>query len=161
METKNSSITNKPYLVDYKEKIIIENDYSQEKDFNPKKVVFPILIRYCVYIPHFFVHSVQNPTLGVDSIMETYHMDEKTFGFSLYHNPKMLDTITNTIRRIEHFLEELNTKYCLNIDVEVKKLNIDRLLNSFLERREDIKVIHRRFMTIIPQKYIERNVTCP
>jgi len=157
METKNSSITNKPYLIDYKERIIIENDYSQEEEFDPKKVIFPILIRYYVYIPHFLVHSVQNPTLGVDSIMETYHMDEKTFGFSLHHNPKMLDTVTNTVRRIEHFLEELNTKYCLNIDVEVTKLNIGLFLSCFSGHREDIKVIYKKSMTIIPQEYIERN----
>jgi len=108
-------------------------------------------------MPHIFIHSVQNPTLGVDSIMETYHMDEKTFGFSLYHNPKMIDTITNTMRRIEHFLEELNTKYCLNIDVKDTKLNIGILFNSFFGRREDIKVMHKKSMTIIPQEYIERN----
>ena len=151
------SITNKPYLIDYKEKIIIENDYSMEEEFDPKKVIFPILIKYYIYMPHICIHSVQNPTLGVDSIMETYHMDEKTFGFSLYHNPKMLDTVTNTVRRIEHFLEELNTKYCLNIDVEVTKLNIGILFNSFFGRREDIKVINKKSMTIIPQEYIERN----
>ena len=68
----------------------------------------------------------------------------------------MLDTVTNTVRRIEHFLEELNTKYCLNIDVEVTKLNIGILFNSFFGRREDIKVINKKSMTIIPQEYIER-----
>ena len=62
----NSSIINKPYLVDYKEKIIIENDYSMEEEFNPNKVIFPILIKYYVYMPHIFIHSVQNPTLGVN-----------------------------------------------------------------------------------------------
>src|SRR3972149_468386 len=151
MEVKNPSITNKPYLVDYKEKIIIENDYSQEEEYNPKKVVFPILIKYYVYIPHFLVYSVQNPILGVDSIMETYHMDEKTFGFSLYHNPKMLDTITNTVRRIKHFLEELNTKYCLNIDVEATGSSMKTLLICFSEyNREPIKRINKKSMTIIP-----------
>jgi len=55
----NSSITNQPYLIDYKEKITIENDYSQEKKFNPEKMIFPILIKYYVYMPHFLVHSVQ------------------------------------------------------------------------------------------------------
>ena len=161
METKNSSITNQPYLIDYKEKIIIENDYSQEEEYNPKKVVFPILIKYYIYMPHFLIHSVQNPTLGVDSIMETYHMDEKTFGFSLYHNPKMLDTITNTIRRIEYFLEELNTKYCLNIDVGNTESSMKTLLIYFLAYKEPIRRIHKKSMTIIPQEYIERNVTCP
>ena len=154
---RKSSIINQPYLIDYKEKIIIENDYSMEEEFNPKKVIFPILIKYYVYMPHIFIHSVGNPTLGVDSIMETYHMDEKTFGFSLQHNPKMLDTMTNTVRRIEHFLEELNTKYCLNIDVEVTKLNIGLFLSCFFGHREDIKVIYKKSMTIIPQEYIERN----
>src|SRR3990170_8175515 len=149
---RNSSITNKPYLVEYKEKIIIENDYSQEEEYNPKKVIFPILIRYYVYIPHFLVHSVQNPTLGVDSIMETYHMDEKTFGFSLHHNPKMLDTVTNTIRRIEHFLEELNTKYCLNIDVGNTESSMKTLLIYFLAYKEPIRRIHKKSMTIISQE---------
>ena len=157
METKNSSITNQPYLIDYKEKIIIENDYSQEEEYNPKKVIFPILIKYFIYIPHFLVYSVQNPTLGVDSIMETYHMDEKTFGFSLYHNPKMLDTTINTVRRIKHFLEELNAKYCLNIDVEATESSMKTLLNCFFGYRESIKIINKKFMTIIPQEYIERN----
>ena len=157
METKNSSITNKPYLIDYKEKIIIENDYSMEEEFNPKKVMFPILIKYYVYMPHIFIHSVGNPTLGVDSFMETFHMEEKAFGFSVHHNPKMLDTVTNTVRRIEHFLEELNTKYCLNIDVENTGSGIKTLLNSFFEYRKGIKEIYKKSMTIIPQGYIERN----
>ena len=153
----NSSITNQPYLIDYKEKITIENDYSQEKKFNPEKMIFPILIKYYVYMPHFLVHSVQNPTLGIDSIMETYHMDEKTFGFSVYYNPKMLDTVTNTVRKIEHFLEELNTKYCLNINVEDTKLSIGLFLSCFLGHREPIKIINKKSMTIIPQEYMERN----
>ena len=161
METKNSSITNQPYLIDYKEKIIIENDYSQEEEFDPKKVIFPILIKYYIYMPHIFIHSVQNPTLGVDSIMETYHMDEKTFGFSLYHNPELLDTVTNTLISVKHFLEELNTKYCLNIDVGNTESSMKTLLICFLAYKEPIRRIHKKSMTIIPQEYIERNVTCP
>ena len=89
--------------------------------------------------------------------METYHMDEKTFGFSLYHNPKMLDTTINTVRRIKHFLEELNAKYCLNIDVEATESSMKTLLNCFFGYRESIKIINKKFMTIIPQEYIERN----
>ena len=84
-------------------------------------------------------------------------MDKKTFGFSVCHKPELFDRVTNTIRRIEHFLEELNTKHCLNIDVGVTKLNIHTLLIGFLGCRENIKVIHKKSMTIIPQEYIERN----
>jgi len=148
----NSSITNQPYLVDYKEKITIENDYSQEEEFNPNKVVFPILIKYYIVMPHIFIHSVQNPTF-----METYHMDEKMFGFSIYYNPQLLDTVTNTARKIEHFLEELNTKYCLNIDIEDTKLKIGLFLSCFLGHRESVKIINKKSMIIIPQEYMERN----
>ena len=157
---RNSSITNKPYLVEYKEKIIIENDYSQEEEYNPKKVIFPILIKYFIYIPHFLVYSVQNPTLGVDSIMETCHMVEKTFGFSVCHDPDLLSSSNYCKEDIKHALKELNTKYCLNIDVEDTKLNIYRLLDWFFGRREDMKVINKKTMAIIPQEYIERNAAC-
>ena len=160
METKNSSITNKPYLIDYKEKIIIENDYSQEEEYNPKKVIFPILIKYFIYMPHFLLHSVQNPTLGVDSIMETYHMDEKAFGFSVCQDPNLLSSSKYCKKDIECALKELNTKYCLNIDVEDTKLNIYRLLDWFFGRREDMKVMNKKSMKIIPQEYIERNAAC-
>jgi len=58
------------------------------------------------------------------------------FGFCTYHDT--LDTVTNTVRKIEFYLEGLNEKYSLNIDVEETKHNLGILLCCFFENREPI-----------------------
>ena len=125
------------FLVEYKEYISIENDFSKEVEFNSKKVVFPIRIKYFIKMPHIKTWYLPNPILRqVASILQEQVIDEKMFDFCTYHDT--LDTVTNTVRKIEFYLEGLNEKYSLNIDVEETKHNLGILLCCFFENREPI-----------------------
>ena len=145
------------FLIEYKESISIENDFSEEVEFNPKKVVFPIQIKYFIKMPRIKTWYLPNPILRrVASILQEQVIDEKMFGFYVHHD--LYDTVTNTVRKIQLYLEELNEKYSLNIAVEETKQNLGILLCCFFGNREPInrKNITKK-MEIIPQKYIEIN----
>ena len=85
------------FLIEYKESISIENDFSEEVEFNPKKVVFPIQIKYFIKMPRIKIQSLKNPLLGINSILQEQVIDEKMFGFCIQHDP--LDTVTNTVKK--------------------------------------------------------------